>query len=68
VCSDLDDRGISLEDRTVVWSPDSTTIAFSENAFVTFVDGDLWTMDATTGELVNLTDDGFDGPNRHVGQ
>ena len=44
-----------------MWSPDSTRLAFSEQTFVTFKDGDLWVMDAQTGALTNLTDDQYDG-------
>ena len=62
VCADLDGPGISIDDNSVVWAPDSGSVAFAETTFVTLVDGDLWTMDTTTGELANLTDDGFDGP------
>jgi Tol biopolymer transport system component len=61
VCGDLSglDAGIRLDD--VVWSPDSTRLAFGENAFQVLIDGDLWMMDATTGEVTNLTDDGVEG-------
>jgi hypothetical protein len=60
-CADLGglDVGIRLED--VTWSPDSTRLAFTGNAFQTFVDGDLWVMDAATGALTTLDDDGFAG-------
>lgn len=60
-CADLDARGINPRREDIVWSPDSTRIAFGEQAFVTFNDGDLWVMDAATGNLTNLTDDGFSG-------
>ncbi len=58
VCADLAplEAGLRLED--VVWSPDSTRLVLAEQAFVRFIDGDLWLMDATTGDLTNLTDDG----------
>ena len=60
-CASLEpvDAGIRYED--VVWSPDSTRLAFAEQAFVLGVDGDLWVMDAKTGELTNVTDDGYAG-------
>lgn len=51
--------GIRIED--VVWSPDSTRLSFAENAFRYGEDGDLWVMDAASGEVTNLTDDGFEG-------
>ncbi len=57
-CADLSplEAGLRMED--VVWSPDSSMLALAEQAFVRFIDGDLWVMDATTGDLTNLTDDG----------
>jgi hypothetical protein len=60
-CAELGglDVGIRLED--VTWSPDSSHLAFTGNAFQTFVDGDLWVMDAATGALTTLDDDGFAG-------
>jgi dipeptidyl aminopeptidase/acylaminoacyl peptidase len=60
-CADLSvlDAGLHLED--VTWSPDSSRLAFSERTFQTFLDGDLWVMDAETGALTNVDDDGFEG-------
>jgi len=60
-CADLEGPRISMADDQVAWSPDSTQIAFGEDALRTFLDGDLWVMDASNGELTNLTDDGFEG-------
>ncbi|MGH2531505.1 MAG: hypothetical protein ACRDJW_04270 [Thermomicrobiales bacterium] len=60
-CANLDQQRTALADESVVWSPDSTKLAFSEEAFRYLVDGDLWLMDAASGELTNLTDDGFEG-------
>jgi WD40 repeat protein len=60
-CADLSglDAAIRLDD--VAWSPDGEHLALTEMAFVRYVDGDLWLMDAATGELTNLEDDGFRG-------
>jgi Tol biopolymer transport system component len=60
-CADLSilDAGLRLED--VVWSPDSTRLAFSERTFVYFLDGDLWVMDAQTGAITDITDDNYTG-------
>lgn len=60
-CGSLErlDSGIRYED--IVWSPDSTKLAFAERSFVTAIDGDLWVMDAASGDIANLTDDGFAG-------
>ncbi|MEZ4532921.1 MAG: DPP IV N-terminal domain-containing protein [Thermomicrobiales bacterium] len=60
-CADLSVLNTMLRIEDVIWSPDSTRLAFSEQTFVTYKDGDLWVMDAATGELTNLTDDHYDG-------
>jgi Tol biopolymer transport system component len=60
-CADLSglDAGLRLAD--VTWSPDSRQLAFGEEAFRFFNDGDLWLMDAATGALTNLEDDHYRG-------
>lgn len=60
-CSPLDalDSGLRFDD--IVWSPDSTRLAFAERGFVFGTDGDLWVMDARSGQLANITDDGYQG-------
>jgi hypothetical protein len=60
-CADLSglDAGIRVEDIT--WAPDGSQLAFGEETFKYFIDGDLWLMDAATGELTNLDDDGHEG-------
>jgi Tol biopolymer transport system component len=60
-CADLSVLNTMLRMEDVVWSPDSTRLAFSEQTFQTLKDGDLWLMEAATGTLTNLTDDGYDG-------
>jgi sugar lactone lactonase YvrE len=60
-CASLADAAISVRLDDVVWSPDGTRIAFSEMGFILGTDSDLWVMDATSGGLTNLTDDGFAG-------
>jgi hypothetical protein len=52
---------VSISDRDIVWSPDSARLAFTEDALVTARDGDLWVMETSSGDLINLTDDGFEG-------
>lgn len=61
VCGDLKARRIKIRLNDIVWSPDSTRIAFAENSFQLLLDGDLWVMDAATGVLTNLTDDKVEG-------
>jgi hypothetical protein len=60
-CADLSqlESGLRIED--VTWSPDGSKLAFSERALVYFRDGDLWLMDAETGALTNIADDGYSG-------
>lgn len=60
-CADLSGLGAGIRLEDVTWSPDGSHLAFGENALVTLKDGDLWLMDAATGGLTNLDDDGFDG-------
>jgi dipeptidyl aminopeptidase/acylaminoacyl peptidase len=49
----------SIDEGTVAWSPDGRRLAFSEDAARLLVDGDLWLLEAETGRLTNLTDDGI---------
>jgi len=53
--------GEQLDFTSFVWSPDGERVAFTEDAYRFFVDGDVWVMEAATGRLTNLTDDGVDG-------
>ena len=58
-CAALPDGAIQWD--AAVWSPDGERLAFTENSAITFVDSDLWVLEAKTGRLTNLTDDGFEG-------
>jgi Tol biopolymer transport system component len=60
-CASVADLGSTLRLEDVTWSPDGSSLAFTANAFQTLRDGDLWLMDAATGEVTNLDDDGFEG-------
>jgi hypothetical protein len=63
VCADLAAAGIRPPHlESVVWSPDASRIALTEAGPGSFIDGDVWILDAATGVLTNLTDDGVSGP------
>lgn len=51
----------SVIPRSVVWSPDSTAVAFSLDSPRTFIDSDVYTFETDTGTLVNLTEDDPEG-------
>ena len=61
VCADVSGLDAGLWADSVVWSPDSAWLAFAELWPMFLVDGDLWLMDASTGALSNLLDDGYSG-------
>lgn len=60
-CADLSELGAGLRIEDVAWAPDGRHLVFAEQTFMTFNDGDLWLMDAQTGSLTNLDDDGYRG-------
>ncbi len=47
-----------IDRNSIRWSPDSTRLTYTEDFFRTFHDSDIWVMDAATGKLTDLTDDG----------
>lgn len=47
--------------HSVVWSPDSTAVAFSLDAPGSFVDSDVYIFETDVGTLVNLTEDDPEG-------
>lgn len=51
----------SIYPESLVWSPDSRYVTFTENFLVYLVDPDIWLWDTTTDTVTDLTDD---GPNR----
>lgn len=58
-CADLAQAGVySLVVDQASWSPDGSRLAFSQDGPRYFVEADIWTFDADTGDLINLTDDG----------
>lgn len=50
----------AIDTRSLQWSPDSTRLAFTENFLQRLDDPDIWVLDAVTGTLADLTDDGPD--------
>ncbi|MBE2193899.1 MAG: PD40 domain-containing protein [Anaerolinea sp.] len=49
------------EASSFVWSPDSKYVVFHTDLLRTLQDSDIWIVEASTGTLTNLTDDGFTG-------
>lgn len=45
----------------LIWSPDSTKLAFTENFFVYFLESDIWVYNVTAGEFNNRTPDDAEG-------
>lgn len=58
-CADLPSSSVDLDH--VAWSPNGEYVAFTENAIVFFADSDLWIFETETGDVTNLTDDGWEG-------
>lgn len=48
---------LPIDRYAIVWSPDSTAVAFSLDA----EDSDIYVYELEAGRLTNLTDDGFEG-------
>jgi hypothetical protein len=65
--SSAEGDGPGVDPRSVAWSPDSTSLAFHENLFVFTQESDIWTMEAASGEVVDLTDDGVSGTSLGAG-
>lgn len=42
------------------WSPDGQRIIFHQDAFIRFLESDLWAYDVATARFSNLTDDGVE--------
>lgn len=60
VCHTLPGQ-INYYPYVLVWSPDSTRVAFTEDAVATGTESDLWVLNVVDGALSNLTDDGVEG-------
>lgn len=57
-CADIGIDSMNLQGME--WSPDGTGLTFTSEPLITGLDSDIWLMDALTGEVTNLTDDGSD--------
>ncbi len=57
-CADIGITSVNLQ--TLTWSPDSTALVFTDEPILTGRDSDIWLLDAVTGDVTNLTDDGTD--------
>lgn len=57
-CADIGIDSMSLQG--LEWSPDSTALVFTAEPLITGLDSDIWLVDATTGDVTNLTDDDGD--------
>jgi WD40 repeat protein len=52
---------IPISADSLVWSPDSTAIAFTEDAFMSAYESDIHVYELGASESVNITDDGIEG-------
>jgi hypothetical protein len=59
-CADLSPLD-SLQIADIAWAPDGSALALSDYGYADNIDSDLWLMDAATGSLTNIADDGFSG-------
>lgn len=52
---------IPILTESLVWSPDSTAVAFTEDAFMRAYESDIHVFEVGSSESVNITDDGDEG-------
>lgn len=50
-----------IDPDSIAWSPDSTAVAFSLQAFLQGIDGDIFVYELADETIHNLTDDGVEG-------
>lgn len=53
--TDVDPAFGDIEEQSVTWNGAGTHIAFSLASWLTMIDSDIYTVEATTGEVINLT-------------
>jgi hypothetical protein len=56
-CASLAEVRVPVRLADVVWSPDSTRIAFAQDGFRLFYDSDIWMLEVESGQLTRLTDE-----------
>jgi hypothetical protein len=57
-----------LDTSGIAWSPDSTQAAFTENAYIYMIESDVWLLNLKSGDLKNLTNDGYEGSLLRAGE
>ena len=50
-----------IEQSSLNWSPDSRQLVFTDAFLQALLESDVWVMDAASGKLSDLTDDGIEG-------
>jgi hypothetical protein len=58
---DCDSAKLPILPDSIIWSPDSSAVAFSLDAFTRAYESDIYIHELSTGESMNLTDDGLEG-------
>lgn len=51
-------QDVSLDANSIRWSSDGTRLVYTEDLYKRFLESDIWLLDAESGDLTNLTDDG----------
>lgn len=54
------DRELALDANSIRWNAEGTRLLFTENFFEYLYEPDVWMLDAESGDVTNLTDDGVD--------
>lgn len=51
-------NALAIDPSSITWAPDSSAVAFALNVTMLGIDPDILVIDAVTGVIANLTDDG----------
>ncbi len=57
-CNDELGRLGGVDEESVRWSPDSRYLTLATNFYISFHEPDIWVIDASSGALTDITDDG----------